>query len=196
VFRSLFDILWHWIVYYLQLLSSRISWRDSLHLQHSCSSALHSIHSNFIKQYFGTLNIPSGMHTVLFAFATYVYSWCDFSPCRKLTEKCHGTATVQTLQMLNVTECQLLISYHLWFGHCLISKSSFKAKFHYSIQLANHLAIWFTSCSATCEQAAIELDSVMEFGLSETILLTSRSATSSRAGQRVIGQIPLCYPVR
>jgi len=26
----------------------------------------------------------------------------------------------------------------------------FKAKFHYAIQLANQLASWFASCSATC----------------------------------------------
>jgi len=42
----------------------------------------------------------------------------------------------------------------------LKAEVSVKAKFHYAVQLANHLASW----SQTCSRRGRELDSIMKFG--------------------------------
>ena len=75
------------------------------------------------------------------------------------------------------------------------------AKFQYAIQLKNEPArelvrelVW--DLLATCQRAASELDSVMEFGLSRTIQLASMSAISSRAGRRPARELLASWIVR
>jgi len=72
-----------------------------------------------------------------------------------------------------------ILYYHV--SECNYCNVVIKAKFHDAIQLANQLASWSM-------QAASELDSVMKFGLSCTILL----ASTSLAGRRP----PVCDQVR
>jgi len=67
----------------------------------------------------------------------------------------------------------------LWCGRrqTCTCKQTFKAKIYYAIQLGG---------SRAGLQPASELDSIMEFGLSRTIQLTSTSATSSQLGFRLV----------
>jgi len=93
----------------------------------------------------------------------------------RLTAKWKASAT----KMLNGDQVMQITE--VWWLSGLDLSLILKAKFHYAIQLASESARELVcDLLVVCWRPASELDSVMEFGLSRTIQLASRSLAGLR----------------